>query len=166
MRPACAPKRRSSKPARKPKPAKRKRVPSAAQKRAAAAAKKKRAAAALAKKRSAAAKKGWAKRRGKEKLAQAIQRAREERSDQPLGWIERRAGLRENNGSIWRQISIEYSEKARDQKRLEALAKLKIDMLSRDDLRDYLEFTGEELEIDTSDMYRFYLGYPVGEAAM
>ena len=36
---------------------------------------------------------------------------------------------------------------------------------TRDELVDYLEWLGEEFEIDISDMYRLYFGYDVGDAA-
>lgn len=117
-------------------------------------------------KRSAAAKKGWAKRRKKKRLHEAMAELRARKSDLPAGWIERRASLRSiHGGKHWQQISLDFDVSNRDRARLAALAELEIDMLTSDELYDYLAWLAEELEIDISDLYRMYLGYEVGEAA-
>ncbi len=89
-----------------------------------------------------------------------------ERLDQPIGWTEKRASLRSiSDGKVWRQISYDFDASAHDRERLEELERLEIDFLTRDELYDYLAWMAAEFEIDISDMYRMYLGYPVGEAA-
>ena len=111
--------------------------------------------------RSKAAKKGWAKRRKRKRLVQAMADYREQRSDQPLGWIERRATVRSiAGGKIWQQISFDFDITARNRARLAELERLGMDLLSKDDLYDHLSWMADELEIDISDMYRMYLGYP------
>jgi hypothetical protein len=140
--------------AKKPAPKKRKRSPAPKKRKNAA-----------AKKRSSAAKKGWAKRRKKQRLIKAMAEHRLRRSDQPLGWIERRSSLRSvSGGKVWEQISFEFDESAHDRERLAALSELEIDFLTRDELYDYLAWMAEEFDIDISDLYRMYLGYEVGEA--
>lgn len=87
-------------------------------------------------------------------------RMRQAENAQPLGWIERRGALRMmDDGSLWRQIFVSYDQSLVDAKRLQTLKDLEIDMLDRFELYDYLEWVGEEAEIDISDMYRMYLGY-------
>lgn len=143
----AAKRKRSSKRGKKPAPKKRKKP-----------APKKRSAA--AKKRSAAAKKGWAKRKKKKRLHEAMADIRMQKTDQPHGWLERREHLRtDREGEVWRKISVEFSQKAYDRVRLETLADLEIDFLNRDELADYLGWMAEEIDIDLSDAYRFYLGY-------
>ena len=83
-------------------------------------------------------------------------------SDQPAGWIQRRAELRITDSGVWRRIAVEYSEDAYTQKRLETLEQLEIDFLNRDELHDYLEWVTEESDggiPDLSAAYRMYLGY-------
>lgn len=77
-----------------------------------------------------------------------------------MGWIERRSTLRSiHGGEIWRQISFEFSETQYEQERLQTLADLEIDFLTKDELYDYLSWMAEEFDIDISDLYRMYLGY-------
>lgn len=110
--------------------------------------------------RSEAAKKAWRKRKKKKRLLEKMADIRMQNLDQPVGWIERRDLVREtNDGKLWRQISLEYSDKEVDRVRLETLAQLEIDFLNRDELADYLGWMAEEIDIDLSDAYRFYLGY-------
>ena len=90
---------------------------------------------------------------------------RAESNAQPPGWIERRMQLRMHDGKIWRRIAVEYSESAYKAVRLKALEDLKIDLLPKDELEEYLEWLSEEIDCDLSDSYSMYLGYPVGEAA-
>jgi hypothetical protein len=161
MSPARRPKKRSSS---KPKPRKvtpkRRRSPAKRKP-----AKKKRSPAKRSQKqkRSAAAKKGWATRRKKARLLNAMVDLKMKRAAEtlPLGWVERREKLRYNNGKLWRQISISYDESIVHARRLETLAELEIDMLNRDDLRDYLEWVADIDDLDISDVYRMYLGYPL-----
>lgn len=134
-------------------------------KRAAKPAKKARAKKARPSKRSIAASKGWETRRKKKRLLEAMTdlRMRRTAESQPLGWLERRAEVRrlDDDGTFWRQIITTYDQDLVDAKRLETLAELEIDMLNRFDLHDYLEWVGDETDVDTSDMYRMYLGYPL-----
>ena len=109
---------------------------------------KKRAAKAATKKRSAAAKKGWAKRKKKKKLLDAmLQKA----------W--RRIGDDIEPSDDGDVDGAESGEDFGD--RLAALEELNIDFATRDQLADYLEWMSEEFEIDISDLYRMYFGYPV-----
>lgn len=125
------------------------------------------------KKRSAAAAKGWETRRKKKRLLEAMadlrmKRMEAENGGQPLGWLERRADVRrvDDDGTFWREIFTTYDQDLVDDKRLETLAELEIDMLNRFELHDYLEWLGSETDVDTSDMYRMYLGYPLaGDSA-
>ena len=111
-------------------------------------------------KRSAAAKKGWEKRRKKQRLVEAMHDARwRAESDQPIGWTQRRADIRSINGELWREIAVEYSEDTYQAKYLASLEDLEIDLLTRDELYDYLEWMAQEFDIDISDLYRMYLGY-------
>lgn len=127
---------------------------------------KKRSAAAAKRKRSAAAKKGWRKRRKKQRLISAMAEHRLRKTDLPLGWIERRASLRAiSGGKVWRQISYDFDESARDKARFAELERLEIDLLTSGELYDYLAWLAEEFQIDISDMYRMYLGYEVGAVA-
>jgi hypothetical protein len=110
--------------------------------------------------RSAASKKGWDKRRKKQRLIKAMHDAQwRQVDDQPIGWTQRRAELREINGEIWREIAVEYSEDDYHAKYLASLEELEIDLLTRDELYDYLEWIASESDIDISDLYRMYLGY-------
>jgi len=87
-------------------------------------------------------------------------------SDQPPGWIVRREEVREIDGGLWRRISIDFSQREYDRVRLETLAQLEIDFLNRDELHDYLAWLANSADVEISDMYRFYLGYHVGEMTM
>ena len=118
-------------------------------------------------KRATAAKKGWSKRKKKQRLIAAMHdvKWRHIENAQPIGWRIRRQELREINGEIWREISYEYSEDLRRQQYLESLKELEIDMLPKHELQDYFEWIQTDLgeEIDISDLYRMYLGYsPAG----
>lgn len=115
--------------------------------------------------RSAAAKKGWEKRRKKQRLVKAMHDAqwRAETNAQPIGWTQRRAELREINGEIWREIAVEYSEDDYQARYLASLEDLEIDMLTKDELYDYLEWMAQEFDIDIGDLYRMYLGYKTKE---
>lgn len=119
-------------------------------------------------KRSEAARKGWEKRRKKQRLIKAMHDAKWKHADkaQPRGWTERRAELREIHGEIWREIAVEYSDVAYRAEHLAALAELEIDMLTKDELQDYLEWIGDEYEMDISDLYQLYLGYRPNEEGM
>lgn len=152
--PSGVPKRRAKKPPKKPRA-------------------KKPAKSRASKKRSAAASKGWETRRKKKRLLEAMadlrmKRIEAENGGQPLGWLERRADVRrvDDDGTFWREIFTTYDQDLVDDKRLETLAELEIDMLNRFELHDYLEWLGSETDVDTSDMYRMYLGYPLaGDSA-
>lgn len=118
--------------------------------------------------RSESAKKGWRKRREKQRLLDKmvelkLQQSEDER--QPLGWTEHREKLRLIDDTIWRQISFDFDPKIVERKRLEILKELEIDMLTRGELYDYLSWIAEEFAIEIGDMYRMYLGYSVGETA-
>lgn len=110
-------------------------------------------------KRSSAAKKGWAKRRKKTALLEAMAdlRARQGMDAQPLAWLDRRGEVRAKAG--WKLVSM---KSVLDARRLAALAELKIDFLPKHELYDYLEWIARVQNIEISDMYRLYLGYGVG----
>lgn len=119
-------------------------------------------------KRSAAAKKGWEKRRKKQALINKMVDLRMQRSEdgpQPLGWTERRQQLRLIDDTLWRKISLTFDPEIVNRRRLEVLKELDIDLLTKYDLHDYLAWFGEEEGIEISDMYRMYLGYPIGDAS-
>jgi hypothetical protein len=172
---AKAPKRPKPKPAKAPKrkPAKAPKRPAKAPKRAPAkASKRKPAKAPKRSERSQAAAKGWAKRRKRKRLLDAMadlemKRADEDLADnvQPIGWKQHRQGVREIDGERWQQIALEFSEDEYQARRLEILEDLEIDLLTKGELYDYLSWAGEHFDVEISDMYRMYLGYPVGEAA-
>jgi hypothetical protein len=161
MRPVAShkrskPKPRKRKPApkkappKKRKPAPKKRKPTAKQRRA------------------AAAKKGWATRRKKQRLLEAMADLQMQRQTeaQPLGWIERREKLRLADDKWWRQISVTYDQKVVDARRLETLRELEIDLATRDELYDYLSWTAKQIDVDIADMYEMYLGYRTGQESM
>ena len=130
------------------------------------AAAKKQAKAAKAK-RSSAAKRGHAKLRKQRKLfskmADLRMEAAAKKEQLPLGWSERRGKLiMRPDGSLWRQIVMIFDPKDIERERLEILKELEIDLLGKDDLYDYLKWTADHFDMDIGDMYRMYLGYPVG----
>lgn len=94
-----------------------------------------------------------------------IRMKRAESNAQPPGWIERRMQLRIHDGKIWRRIAVEFSEERYKAVRLKALEDLKIDLLPKDELEEYLEWMSEEIDCDLSDSYRMYLGYRVSQDA-
>ena len=89
----------------------------------------------------------------------ADQQLKQESEQQPIGWTQRRAEVREINGEQWREIAVDFSETARQARHLEILAELKADLLTTGELYDYLRWVGDHYDIDISDMYRMYLGY-------
>jgi hypothetical protein len=175
--PAKAPKRPKVKPAKAPKrkPAKVPKRPAKAPKRAPAKGPKRKPAKAPKRppsERSQAAHKGWLKRRKRKRLLDAMadlemKRADEDLADnvQPIGWTQHRQDVREFDGQHWHKIAVEFSETEFQARRLAILEDLEIDLLTRGELYDYLSWAGEHFDVEISDMYRMYLGYPVGEAA-
>ena len=114
--------------------------------------------------RSQSAKKGWVTRRKRERLLEAMAdlRMQREGEKQPIGWTQRRAQLREIDGSLWRRIAVEYSESEYEARRLATLEDLQIDLLNKADLYDYLSWVSQESDVDLGDLYEMYLGYTPG----
>lgn len=111
--------------------------------------------------RSEAAKKGWAKRKKRQRLLESMADIRMKQAEDalPIGWIEHRRQLRVVDGTAWRRIETEFDQRAYDEVRLQTLADLELDFVTKDELYDYLSWLAQELEIDISDLYQMYLGY-------